>query len=268
MQIDRWVRDVVDLDGCHLPFNFQLITTPWAASAVRQAVDAYEAALPAGGWPNWVLGNHDQHRLATRVGPAQARVANLLLLTLRGTPTCYYGDEIGMENVAIPPEMVQDPPAVRQPEIAAVVGRDPERTPMQWDASPNAGFAVPGVKTWLPVAADYETRNIAAQSADPASMLSFFRRLTELRQSEPALHLGDYESIETGSPDVFVYLREHGGDRFLVALNFGGQGQRFSLPLKVDSTKIVLSTRMDLSGPVELGALSLRPNEGVVIRLR
>ena len=134
------------VDECHLPFNFQLIHAPWKAQAVRRLVDEYEAALPAGAWPNWVLGNHDQHRLATRVGPDQARVANMLLLTLRGTPTCYYGDEIGMENVPIPPEMVQDPPAVNQPEIADIVGRDPERTPMQWDDSPNAGFAAAGVQ--------------------------------------------------------------------------------------------------------------------------
>jgi alpha-glucosidase len=257
----------VNLDECHLPFNFQLITMPWTATAVRKAVDAYEAALPAGGWPNWVLGNHDQHRLATRVGPAQARVANMLLLTLRGTPTCYYGDELGMENVAIPPEMVQDPPAVRQPEIAHVVGRDPERTPMQWDAAPNAGFSAPGVRTWLPVAADYETRNVAAQSADPGSMLSFFRTLTGLRQSQPALHLGDYRSVETSSPDVFAYTRERGSARFLVALNFGGQGQQMSVSLKADGAEILLSTRMDVSGPVDLTALALRPNEGVVIRL-
>ncbi|MGZ9165881.1 MAG: alpha-amylase family glycosyl hydrolase, partial [Anaerolineales bacterium] len=131
---------------CHLPFNFQLITAPWDAAGVRRMVDAYEAVLPPDAWPNWVLGNHDQHRLATRVGPGQAGVANMLLLTLRGTPTCYYGDELGMENVPIPLEKVQDPPAVNQPEIAHIVGRDPERTPMQWDTSPNAGFSEPDVK--------------------------------------------------------------------------------------------------------------------------
>ena len=97
----------------------------WDAGNVRRMVDDYEAVLPADAWPNWVLGNHDQHRLATRVGPDQARVANMLLLTLRGTPTCYYGDELGMENVPIPLEMVQDPPAVNQPEIADIVGPRP-----------------------------------------------------------------------------------------------------------------------------------------------
>ena len=147
-----------DFDEVHLPFNFQLIRMAWDAQTVRRAVDAYEASLPAGAWPNWVLGNHDQKRVASRVGPHQARVANMMLLTLRGTPTTYYGEELGMENVPIPPEMIQDPPAVNQPEIADVVGRDPVRTPMQWDASPNAGFTDPGVTPWLPLAADYRTR--------------------------------------------------------------------------------------------------------------
>ncbi len=212
-----------DLDECHLPFNFQLILAPWKASIVRKLVDDYEAVLPAGGWPNWVLGNHDQHRLATRIGPAQARVANMLLLTLRGTPTCYYGDEIGMEDVAIPPHMIQDPPAVKQPEIAHIVGRDPERTPMQWDGSPNAGFAPEGVQTWLPVAPDYKTRNVAVQDADPASMLNYFRALTALRQSEPALITGSYRSVDAGAGDVFAYVREGDGAAFLIVLNLGGQ---------------------------------------------
>ena len=145
-----------------------------------------------------MLGNHDKHRLATRVGPDQARVANMLLLTLRGTPTCYYGDELGMANVHIPPEFLQDPQAVNQPEIADIVGRDPARTPMQWDASPNAGFAAAGVQTWLPLADDYRTRNVAVQSADPTSMLSYFRALTALRESSPALVVGDYKAVGYG----------------------------------------------------------------------
>src|SRR5690606_37463627 len=128
----------------------------------------------------------------------------------RGTPTCYYGDEIGMENVPIPYELMQDPQGVNQPEIAHIVGRDPCRTPMQWDASPNAGFAAQGVQPWLPLAPDYAQRNVAVESDDPRSMLSFFRALTALRQSSAALTFGDYAAIDTGVENLFAYTRTHG----------------------------------------------------------
>jgi alpha-glucosidase len=125
--------------GLHLPFNFHLILTAWAARPIAALIESYEAALPLGAWPNWVLSNHDRSRVATRVGAAQARVAAMLLLTLRGTPTLYNGDEIGMHDVPIPPDRVQDPFERNVPGIGA--GRDPERTPMQWDAGRNAGFS-------------------------------------------------------------------------------------------------------------------------------
>ncbi len=262
-------------DECHLPFNFQLIQAPWNAQVVRKLVDQYEADLPAGAWPNWVLGNHDQHRLATRVGADQARVANMLLLTLRGTPTCYYGDEIGMADVRIPPEFLQDPQAVNQPEIADIVGRDPERTPMQWDDSPNAGFAPAGVQTWLPVAADYRTRNVAAQSQEPTSMLAFYRVLTALRQSSPALAIGDYKSVDTGKDEVFAYLRtartpsseQSGEQRYLVVLNFGAATHRLDFSGLGRQGNIVLSTNMLSKGAVPLRRLYLSPNEGIVLAL-
>src|SRR5205807_2729979 len=127
-----------DLSGVHLPFNFSLLNAPWHARSIAKLIDEYEAALPAGGWPNWVLGNHDNHRIASRIGRDQARVAAMLLLTLRGTPTMYYGDEIAMHDVPIPPQLVQDPFERNVPGLD--LGRDPERTPMQWDGSPNSGF--------------------------------------------------------------------------------------------------------------------------------
>jgi len=252
---------------CHLPFNFQLILAAWDAATVRRMVDAYEAILPADAWPNWVLGNHDQHRLATRIGASQARVATMLLLTLRGTPTCYYGDEIGMADVPIPPDMVQDPPAVNQPEIAHLVGRDPERTPMQWNASPNAGFAPPGVHTWLPVAADLTERNVAAQSADPTSMLSFFRALTALRQTEPALKIGAYRSLEAGAADVFVYERRYDDRRLVIVLNFAGKTQHLDLSAVAAQGEMLLSTKMTGPRPAALSALELGPNEGMIVRV-
>ncbi len=252
---------------CHLPFNFQLINAPWDAATVRRMVDAYEAILPAGTWPNWVLGNHDQHRLATRIGPAQARRRQHAAADARGAPTCYYGDEIGMENVPIPLEMVQDPPALSQPEIAHLVGRDPERTPMQWDASPNAGFAPVGIRTWLPVADDFATRNVIVQSQDPVSMLSFYRGLTVLRQSEPALTVGDYRSLDAGATGVFAYLRSRGDSRFLVVLNLGGEARRLDLSMVSEQAEIVLSTEMSAPCRVALSALDIQPNAGLILRL-
>ncbi len=255
-------------DECHLPFNFQLLSVDWDAQTVRDAVDAYEAALPQGAWPNWVLGNHDRHRVASRLGQAQARVANMLLMTLRGTPTNYYGEEIGMENVPIPPEFIQDPPAVNQPEIAHIVGRDPERTPMQWDTSPHAGFAVAGVVPWLPLAGDYQTRNVQQQEEDPASMLSLYRALTGLRRSEPALAVGDYASVDTGAADVFAYRRTApGADSFLIVLNFGEQPHTLNLSGIAAQAALVVATGMSRSGTTPLAKLELGANEGLVFRL-
>jgi alpha-glucosidase len=235
---------------------------------VRQIVEEYESLLPPGGWPNWVLGNHDQHRIATRVGPAQARIANMLLLTLRGTPTTYYGEEIGMENGRIPPEFVQDPPAVNQPEIAHIIGRDPARTPMQWDDSPHAGFTAAGVQPWLPVAGNYPTCNVAQQEADPTSMLNLYRALTQLRQCEPALSVGDYGAVDTAVADIFAYQRTApGADRFLILLNFGSNSRTLDLSHLATDATIAVASDMQRSGPVNLAALALGPHEGLLLRL-
>jgi alpha-glucosidase len=260
-----------DLLECHLPFNFQLIRAPWKAATVRRMVDDYEAVLPPGAWPNWVLGNHDQHRLATRIGPDQARVANMLLLTLRGTPTCYYGDELGMQDTPIPPDKIQDPPAVNQPEIAHIVGRDPERTPMQWDVSPNAGFSAPDVRDlWLPLASNYMEVNVASQLEDPRSMLNYFRKLLAYRGASPALKWGSYRSLDPGSAQAqancFVFERQAGDQRLLVALNFSAQDHELSLP-GLSTGRITLSTTLDREGAVNLSKVTLRANEGYIIEL-
>ncbi|MDQ2694852.1 MAG: alpha-amylase family glycosyl hydrolase, partial [Pseudomonadota bacterium] len=259
-----------DNDECHLPFNFRLIYLPgWRADRVRQAVDGYDACLPAGCWPNWVLGNHDQHRVATRIGKAQARVAAMLLLTLRGTPTVYYGEEIGMENVHIPPDRIKDPPALNQPEIAHIFGRDPERTPMQWNDSPHAGFTDPGVEPWLPVAGNYAGHNVVTEANDPASMLSLFRALTALRRAEPALSVGDYVAVSTGADhEVFAYLRfTPGCDAFLIVLNFGDNALTLDLSEVAATARVAVATDMARMGRSELAALALNPHEGLVLRL-
>jgi alpha-glucosidase len=248
-----------DLQGFHLPFNFHLIATPWEARAVAALIEAYEAALPPGGWPNWVLGNHDRSRLATRIGAAQARVAAMLLLTLRGTPTLYQGEEIGMTDVPIPPDRVQDPWEKNVPGLG--FGRDPERTPMQWDPSAHAGFSTG--EPWLPVAADYWSVNVAAQTQDPRSMLSLYRALIALRRSEPALSVGGYLAVDAAG-DVLAYERRHAGRTLSVALNMG---QRPEAMRSAPGAQVLLSTHLDRAGEAVDGRLALRPHEGIVAAL-
>ncbi len=208
-----------------LPFNFELITAEWNASHLAKLITAYEAALPPGGWPNWVLGNHDRPRIAARVGEAQARIAAMLLLTLRGTPTIFYGDELGIVDVAIPAGRVQDPRELREPGLG--FGRDPERTPMAWDGTANAGFT--SGEPWLPLHADWATRNVAAEAEDPGSMLGLYKALLRLRRTHPALAIGAIGAV-SAMGDVLVYERILRKERILVALNLGERTADFDLP--------------------------------------
>jgi len=231
--------------GVDLPSNMHLIATPWHAGEVAALVERYEAALPPGAWPNWVLGNHDRPRVASRLGPAQARVAAMLLLTLRGTPTLYYGDEIGMRDGFVAPERAVDP-----------VGRDPERTPMQWDAGANAGFCPADAEPWLPVAADADRVTVALQREDPASPLTLHRRLLALRREHEALALGPY-ATERVDGDLLAFRR---GEDVLVALNLGPE------PAALGAAGTVLaSTGGGREGERVRGELRLGGDEGVVL---
>jgi alpha-glucosidase len=248
------------LDGAQMPFNFRLIQTDWSADHIAALIHEYEGVLPPGAWPNWVLGNHDQPRLASRIGPDQARAAAMLLLTLRGTPTIYYGEEIGMTNGRIPPELVQDPAEKNQPGIG--MGRDPERTPMQWDATPNAGFTTR--TPWLPINPDHATTNVATESADPRSMLALYRRLIELRRAHPALHEGEIHDIRS-KRGVLSYTRTHPNspDRFQILLNLSHDVQT----VNCDEGHIVLTTIMDGAGSPVGGPITIEAGEGLLIAL-
>jgi alpha-glucosidase len=245
-----------DLGGAHLPFNFLLIRAPWNAGEIARIIQDYEAALPPGAWPNWVLGNHDQSRIATRVGQAQARVAAMLLLTLRGTPTIYYGDEIGMTDVPIPPDQVQDPAEKNQPGIG--VGRDPQRTPMLWDASPHGGFT--GGRPWLP--AGPAPVNVAQQRAEPRSMLALHRQLIALRRNNPALVAGGIGEV-TATGNLLSFTRSQGGQRLRVLLNMGPVPCAAPVP---PGSRVLLSTAPAAAKP-EGGLLHLAGDEGVVVEL-
>jgi alpha-glucosidase len=245
----------VDLSGFHLPFNFELIFTPWQPTAVAALVAAYEAALPEGAWPNWVLGNHDRSRVASRIGADQARVAAMLLLTLRGTPTIYQGEEIGMRDVPILAGRMQDPWGRNVPGF----GRDPVRTPMPWSAAPNGGFT--SGEPWLPLGPDHGALNVAAQEANPRSMLSLYRALLRLRRSEPALSVGSYVLV-AATDRVLAYERRHGGRRLLVALNMGGEPAEHP----AERATVLLSTALDRDDAASVRLL-LRPHEGCVAAL-
>jgi alpha-glucosidase len=249
-----------DLAGAHLPFNFALLSAPWNARGIEKIIFEYESVLPQGAWPNWVLGNHDRPRVASRVGGAQARVAAMLLLTLRGTPTLYYGDEIGMRQVAIAPEQVRDPFEKNVPGIG--VGRDGCRTPMQWDATPCAGFSTS--KPWLPLADDFRHENVANLDADAASILSLYKALIGLRKKLPQLVSGDYVPV-AAEGDLLLYRRGSGGTTVVIALNLGAEPVSIASDAAGLNGEILLSTFLDRQGEKMQGALDLRGDEGVII---
>lgn len=251
-----------NLDGVQLPFNFQLLQSAWEARAIAALIDRYEGALPQGGWPNWVLGNHDNPRIASRVGVPQARVAAMLLLTLRGTPTMYYGDELGMTNVSIPADRVRDPFERNVP--GAGHGRDPCRTPMQWDESIHAGFTVG--EPWLPISDDYAVVNVRAEDEDSASFLTLYRRLLHLRKSHSALSIGEYEPL-AASGDLLAYVRHTRDERILIALNLGAQPGALFLGSPGIVGRILVSTYLDGQDEVSTTNLGLRANEGLIVAL-
>jgi alpha-glucosidase len=248
--------------GAHLPFNFQLIGLPWNARDLTAAIDRYEALLPSFGWPNWVLGNHDKPRIAARIGAAQARVAAMLLLTLRGTPTMYYGDEIGMRDVPILPDQVQDPFEKNVPGLG--LGRDPERTPMQWEDCANAGFTTG--QPWLPLADDYMTVNVSVESKLPTSILTLYRRLIDLRRLEPALSVGEFAPLPAAD-DLLAYVRNVQDRRLLILLNLGSIPRHFNLLDLKCSARLMLSTHLDRDRETLHDIIKLRGDEGLIIEL-
>jgi alpha-glucosidase len=244
--------------GAQMPFNFHLILTEWQADLIADLIQEYEAALPAGAWPNWVLGNHDQKRLASRAGPEQARVAAMLLLTLRGTPTLYYGDELGMPDARIAPEDVQDPAEKNQPGIGQ--GRDPERSPMLWENRENAGFTASGVKTWLPMVWDWPRYSVETENADTGSFLALYRRLLQLRRLMVSLHGGKITEVRS-QEGVLSYERVSGDDRVEVHLNFTHEARW----VECLQGRLLATTLSDRDGMAVGGWIELRANEGVVV---
>jgi alpha-glucosidase len=260
--LPRWVKYYgAQGEELHLPFNFRLMDVPWNGSAMRKSVDEIESALPSFAWPNYVLGNHDRIRLATRFGgQPQARLAAMMLLSLRGTPTVYYGDELGFENGVIPREKIQDPQGIN---LGPERTRDVSRTPMQWDGTPNAGFST--VEPWLPVSADFATRNVEHQQKNSSSILNLYRKLLALRRDSPSLYGGSYQPLDTNGADCFSYQRQEGNEKRLVVLNFGDRAETVSV--HPGNGQILISTHLDRQDKISLQKVELRPYEGVIIEV-
>ncbi|RVT90414.1 alpha-amylase family glycosyl hydrolase [Sphingomonas crocodyli] len=241
----------------HLPFNFQLIETEWDARGLHAMISAYLESLPAHGWPNWVMGSHDAPRIAARLGEPQARIATMMLLTLRGTPTLYQGDELAIGQVVIPRDRIRDPQDLRQPDLG--IGRDRSRTPMPWGEGAFADFST--AEPWLPLNPDWPTRNVASQEEDPGSMLHFVRRILALRRAEPALAVGSMTLLDMHE-DLIAFERRHDSEHLLVVLNLGTRDWRLPVPPGYRAGDVLASTLTVRAVDDRIG-----PDEGLIIRL-
>jgi alpha-glucosidase len=253
----------VNNSEAHLPFNFLLISLPWEAPQIAAAIDEYEGALPVDGWPNWVMGNHDQPRITSRIGQAQAMVAAILLLTLRGTPTLYYGDEIGMRDVPIPASEVQDPQGLNMP--GKNLSRDPERTPMLWDSGHHAGFT--DGHPWLRLDRAWHRLNVEYQEKDHYSSYALYRRLIHLRQQEPSLKTGTYRPVCSDNQQIAYIRQAPGQPAFLVVLNLTHRPCYFTPPGFRFKGVIVLDIFPGLEHCRVEDSIDLSGDEGLIVRL-
>jgi alpha-glucosidase len=246
-----------DRPRLHLPLNFALLDTRWNALSLQAAIDAYFNALPSQAWPVWVIGGHDKPRVTSRIGEAQMRILAMLLMTLRGTPFFYMGDEIGGERVSIPPDRIRDPFEKLVPGYGLC--RDPERAPMRWDDGPNGGFT--DGHPWLPPGPG-GSRNVADQQRDDRSILALFRELIALRREQTCLRDGEQQPLRSRN-DVLAFKRALNGDEILVLLNIAPEPRKWRWQ---GHGRLVISTHLD-RGPQPLpdAPLLLRANEGVII---
>jgi alpha-glucosidase len=244
--------------GLSHPANSQLLELDWDPLKIQRMIARYEGFLTADQWPNWLLGSHDNMRVAGHLGEQRARVAAMLQLTLRGTPIMYYGEELGMHNVDIPPERERDQLAIRLPGQG--YGRDVQRTPMQWSAAPQAGFTTG--EPWLPLADDFQRINVETQRADASSMLNLYQRLLARRAASKALRFGHY-TPDFADKHVLSYVRETKDERLLIALNFTAEPVEFQA--KVGAGRILLSSYAAAPADQRNGLIALRAYEGQII---
>jgi alpha-glucosidase len=240
----------------HLPLQPVFGSLPWTVEELYRLIDPYLGQMPENAWPSWMLSTHDGRRVASRAGAAQAPVAAMMLLTLPGTPIIYYGDEIGMHDVEVPPEKERDPQGKR-------IGRkrDPVRTPMQWNDWIQAGFT--SGEPWLPIADDYEETNVDNQS-EARSLLTLYRRLLALRTEIATLVSGSFV-LDAQREHIISYRREDDERRLLILLNLGSEPQTVELDERGERNRVLLSTFLDRENEEVENAVELRGDEGLIL---
>jgi alpha-glucosidase len=247
------------------PFIFEGIQLPWEPHVWHDFLGEFHKTLEEfspKALASYAFGNHDQWRLVTRIGEERARSAAVLKLTLPGVIFVYYGEELGMHNVEIPKDKVQDPGAAG--DIQYGQGRDPERTPMQWSADEHAGFS-DGKDTWLPLSPDYKEHNVAGEEAKPNSSLNLYRRLVNLRQSEPTLTHGNFRMHSSKGHPLMAYSRNFGKESMLVLINFSDKPTTYGLS---NSGHILVSSLNLPTQPEPVqGTIPLQAHEALVIRI-
>ena len=268
----RYLRDR-GRDGLHLVFLFDFLSARYSARGLRSLIERYERTFPPPMVPTYVLENHDRARSLSRLGGDldKARVMATLSCTLRGVPVIYQGQEIGMENRYIPLDQAVDPipatiaawlPEAINRRLPERLNRDEVRTPMQWDGTDGAGFTEAGVEPWLPIHANHTSRNVADESEDPGSLLTWYRALLGLRQRSDALRSGTLTLVPSPDDDLILFRRSADGERLLVAANLADR--LASIPVGVDA-RILLTSRHDIG--LEAGQLTLGPHAAAVLEL-
>jgi alpha-glucosidase len=260
----------------HLVFDWELMTRTWSAPAFRAAIRRRERAFADDHWPTVVLSNHDQPRHASRLADsvgargadrdAIARAAAVLLLTIRGTPFLYYGEELGMGDVDVPADESIDAPASRVGPDFQWWDRSRSRTPMPWTARPGAGFTTG--TPWLRLGRDAGDRNVAAQAADQDSVMACYRRVIAARAGVPALQVGRLTLVRGEDPNVLAFRRAAPGSEALVAVSFGPDGAtvRLPRPRHGHTWQTRVGTHLGSAPVGEAGRIvELRPDEAVVL---
>jgi alpha-glucosidase len=254
-------------DKLHAAFNFDLIQARWQPGSFLRSVLRWQQTLSADAWPNHVLNNHDNRRSAIRFGRGESderlKVAAAFLLTLRGTPFLYYGEEIGMRDIHLDRSMIKDP--VGRQYWPFHKGRDGCRAPMQWDASDHSGFS--SARPWLPLNPDFQKRNVEAQKNDSNSLLNFYRQLIAIRRTYPALQQGTFLPLTYEPHIILGYLRQTSTQTLLVALNFSRTSSHLVLGGQLASChwQLLLSNKKAALAPIRSGLLPLEGEEASIL---